>query len=360
MAIDRQPNLGIINRVYILTILSDLNLMDGKTEESDQIVMEAIRLFPNLTELSVTDLQQFQYDIHKIVSFYQANGRYREARILETKQIESFKNFQKNMNRDQFIKLWTFAQNLYQEGNYSKALEVISVALNGYRHLSGRDAGGTQSIYIQMFIFAGKIELWNIGNFSSSAHYFTSVINYIQEHNITHLYGTELTVACIGLVINRKFHPCIGDLLIAASKILLYLIYSDFPIIFLEVPLPVENSGEIVIEGLSTAVSIPESYITIIITNHFGLDYFNEFLLLLKTKIISCIHFLHNTLLFFFSFAFLRLAFKCSFVSAKFVTCVYCTCRCSYCFYRSICQWKALALVVLAICLVNVIIIYIF
>ena len=334
LAIDHQPQMGLMRRVHILIILSDLYLIDGNSEKSDQLATEAIGIFPILIELSATDLQHFQAEIQETVSFYRTHGKYREAMMLETKQFDNCLSFQKSMNWKKFITAWKIAQTLYEEGNYSKALEVLSVALNGYKHFYERDH--FIHIHIQMQILAGKIEL-DVGNFSSGVHYFLAVISYIQENDVIHLYASELREACLRLAIKAQLHSCLGGVLSDAAMFILHLVFraevpESLP------PGPVENSDEMLFQDLvlSTALSVPESHVTAALNlNHFGLYYYyNTFVLLLEK-------FFYGVLSFIFSFAFVVFLVNCLFILLKLSICsVLCGLTCFIC--CRICQWITL------------------
>ena len=332
LAIDHQTELHIVRRIIVFIILSDLYSIDGDTEESDRLAMEAILLFPNLTEfMSVTDLQQYHLDMHAIASFYQTHEKYHEATTIHTKQIQSYKNLPKNMNKDNFITAWKIAYSLYKEGNYSAAREIASIALNGYKDFSERDVvdRDVQRIYIQLQKLSGIVEFY-IGNFSNGNAHLQSVISYIEDNNITHFYASELREACIRLVIKRQFHSCLGDILADAAMTAFYLMFSpQAGVSYLEelLPVKVENSDETSFQDLvlSTDLSLSESHVTVLnqfVLYHRPYNYFNEFKLKYRMlgdvllsffssrNVFCCISFSLRLLIFFLCYySFRRFAF---------------------------------------------------
>ena len=349
LAIDHQPELHIVRRIIVFIILSDLYSIDGDTEESDRLAMEAILLFPNLTEfMSVTDLQQYHLDMHAIASFYQTHEKYDEATTIHTKQIQSYKNFPKNMNKHNFITAWKIAYSLYKEGNYSAAREIASIALNGYKDFSERDVvdRDVQRIYIQLQMLSGIVEFY-IGNFSNGNAHLQSVISYIEDNNITHFYASELREACIRLVIKRQFHSCLGDILADAAMTMFYLMFSpQAGISYLEELLLVkgENSDETSFQDLvlSTDLSLSESHVTVLnqfVLYHRPYNYFNEFWL--KYRMLG------DVLLSIFSS---RNVFCCISISLRFLIfwlCCYCLHRFDFIF-----RWIIYFAVVSMVCII--------
>ena len=342
LAIDHQPGLHIITRVIILVTLSDLYSIDGNTEESNRLAMEAILLFPNLTEfMSVTDLQQHPLDMHAIALFYQTHEKYDEATTILTKLIQSYKNFPKNMDKDKFITAWKIVHSWKKMENYSAAREIASIALNGYKDFSERDVvdRDVQRIYIQLQMLSGII------NGSNGSAHLQSVISYIKENNITHLYASELVEACIRLAFKGQYHSCLGDILVDTAMFVFFLMFhsgfSHFEARIL-LPVTVENSDETSFQDLvlSTDLILPDSH-AITVLNQFGLyhspyNYFHEYSTLF-------VNFCYNILLFVFSSDFFKLVTILIKVCLWF-SCIHC-CRCNSAF-------RCIALFMLVLCFI--------